>query len=259
MPTEKTSVPPRSHFGTRGMDAGAFDKRPQPRSKRGASAGDWDGSDKKRTMAMTLVAVGAGAFGLWAFTAAGSTKDAHGKIYASAGECASDGALARADCESEWRRSLVLHTDYAPTYASVASCEASHGEGKCVPATGSRDPDRRGVYIPAMSGYVMGKLLSGGYQSAPLYKLKADEKHKHRMTAAPEPARDAQGKSLSAFVWMSRNAAAATVKPAGRPLWASAQPGLGQRPASAGQKPANGAPVSRGGFGGATKAAASGG
>ncbi len=261
MATEKTSVPPRSHFGTRGVDMSALDRRPVPKSKRPAPS-DRDGSDKKRTMAMTLVAVGAGAFGLWAFAASGSTKDAHGKIYSSVGECAHDGALALAECQSEWRRSLALHADYAPVYPTVQACVAAHGEGKCIPATESRDAERRKSYIPTMSGYFMGKLITGGYQSAPLYKLKADEGHKHRMTAAPEPVRDAQGKSMSAYVWMSRTVKPAAAASAGRPLFASAQPRLGERPRPAGMRAPVGAPaapVVRGGLGGATKAAAAGG
>ena len=204
----------------------------------------------KRSLVMTLAAVGAGAFGIWAFTASGAPQDAHGKIYRSADECARDGILSASACQAEWGKSLALHLDKAPVYATRASCEASHGHNQCVPASTSNDPARRSSFVPVMSGYVMGRLTNGGYQSAPLYKLKADEQNKHRMSAAPEPVRDSQGRSLAAFVWMSRTAARPVAASAGRSLWShSARDGAKTRSASR----AVSRSAARGGFGRASR------
>lgn len=155
-------------------------------------------------------------------------------------------------CDSEWRKSLALHANKAPAYPTIAICQATHGDGRCMPATDAQDPARRSQFIPVMSGYVMGRLATGGYQSAPLYKLKADEPHKHRMSAVPEPVRDSQGRSVAAFVWLSRTTRPVAAAASGRSLWAhQAKAG----PAAGASRAATRAPAARGGFGGASRGA----
>ncbi|MGE3246908.1 MAG: DUF1190 domain-containing protein [Beijerinckiaceae bacterium] len=192
---------------------------------------------------MTLVAIGAGAFGVWAFASTGNGKDAHGKVYASPQDCARDGALSAVHCDHLWNASLKLHAARAPSFATLQKCEEEHGAGRCTqPSDG--DPARRNLYIPRMTGYVMGRLASGSYQAAPLFKMKSDGPMQHRMTATPEPAQDQQGRRISAFVWMShtRTAAASAAKPVGRSLFASK---------TGASKPG----AARGGFGGGARAA----
>lgn len=220
MPSDGSYSGQRSHFGRRGENAAISDKGSLPKFDK--KRNPRDASESKRTAIMTLVAVGAGAFGVWAFFNAGSTdKNAHGKIYSSASKCASDGILSRQECQKQWNQSLKLHAAKAPFYSSQRECEIKHGAQMCTQPGDVGSPQRRSGFIPLMTGYVMGKLAQGGYQTAPLYKLRADEPHKHRMTASPPPVKDKEGRSISAFVWISRTARAASSPVAKRSLFAS--------------------------------------
>lgn len=243
MSLDQTSVPPRQNFGMRGVDLSAQNRAPI--SKRRGKTPANDGEDSKRTIAMTLVAVGAGAFGLWAFTATGGPKDVHGKIYRNAAHCSSDGSIAGNECQDLWRKAKVVHNSHAPAYDTKLKCEAVHDAGQCIQPADAKEAERRTKFIPRMAGYVMGKLALGRYQAAPLYKLKDDEPSKYRMSAVPPPETDAQGRRYSAFVWLSRtaNSAPAAAAPKGRPLFA---------------KDGTSKPLSRGGFGQTAKASAGG-
>ena len=99
MAVESTSVPPRSSFGLRGVEEEPVNPIGR-KSWRKAKKVSKDGGDAKRSAAMTLVAIGAGAFGVWAFATAGNGKDAHGKIFGSPQACASHGAIDASRCQS---------------------------------------------------------------------------------------------------------------------------------------------------------------
>lgn len=58
MSMDSTSVAPRSHFGTRGVDMSSYNRSPQPKSKRNAGPVSRDSGDMKRSLIMTLAAVG---------------------------------------------------------------------------------------------------------------------------------------------------------------------------------------------------------
>jgi uncharacterized protein YgiB involved in biofilm formation len=237
MAVESTSVPPRPNFGLRGVEeerASPIGRKSWRKSKKPAK----DPGDAKRSAAMTLVAIGAGAFGVWAFATAGSGKDAHGKIFDSPQACARDGAIDASRCQSLWAESLRLHTNHAPNYSTKAKCEEIYGLNKCELASGAKDAVRRETYIPRMVAYTMGRLAFGGYQAAPLFKRQSDGPMQYRMSAAPEPVTDNQGRRVSAFVWMSRASASAVAPKGGRSLFPT-KPGKAS---------------SRGGFGSSAKA-----
>ncbi|MCC2095278.1 MAG: DUF1190 domain-containing protein [Hyphomicrobiales bacterium] len=209
MAVDSTSVPPRSKFGLRGIAEEPVNPIGR-KSWRKPKSSAKDSGDSKRSAAMTLVAIGAGAFGIWAFANAGSGKDAHGKIYDSPQACARDGAIATQRCQALWAESLRLHANHAPTYTTKAKCEEIHGVNKCGLASGARDAARHNLFIPHMVAYTMGRLTFGGYQAAPLFKRKSDGPMQYRMSAAPQPVTDHQGRRVSAFIWMSRASANAS-------------------------------------------------
>lgn len=205
MPQDYTTTKPRAHFGTRGVEAKPGSAA-AAQAKRHPAAATRDDGDGKRSMIMTLVAVGAGAFGVWAFFNSGTTKSAHGKIYASVDQCIAGGVLSRAECMARWKDAQALHEQKAVRYSSQAECEKVHGEGRCGPVQGSRTTV--GVFfIPRMTGYVMGRLRNGSYQAAPLFQNKADGNNRYRMTAVPKPVSDGRGGRMSPFVRVSSKAA----------------------------------------------------
>jgi uncharacterized protein YgiB involved in biofilm formation len=237
MAVESTSVPPRSSFGLRGIEEEPVNPIGRKSWRKGKTASK-DAGDAKRSAAMTLVAIGAGAFGVWAFATAGNGKDAHGKIFDSPQACARHGAIDASRCQSLWTESLRLHTNQAPNYSTKAKCEEIYGLNKCELAAGAKDPARRETYIPRMIAYTMGRLAFGGYQAAPLFKRRTDAPMQYRMSAAPEPVTDNQGRRVSAFLWMSRASASAAAPTGGRSLFPT-KPGKAS---------------SRGGFGRSAKA-----
>lgn len=246
MAGESTSVPPRSNFGMRGVEMAAADGKGR-KSWRTGKKPTKDPGEAKRTAAMTLVAIGAGAFGVWAFATSGSGKDAHGKVYNSAQACASDGAMSSDTCSRLWREALRLHTNHAPVYTTKAQCEMVHGTGRCEEPVSAFDKTRRTQYIPRMAGYAMGRLVLGGYQAAPLFKRKTDHPTQYRMSAAPEPVSDSSGRRVSAFLWMSRAKASAPAVRGGRSLW------------SKDRKEGKASKTRRGGFGKSSRTRAAGG
>ncbi len=255
MASDSVSVPPRPSFGMRGVETpekGALGRKATWRKSKTPVR---DPGEAKRNAAMLVVALGAGAFGIWAFATSSSGKDAHGKIYTSARECAADGAVGQANCARLWREALVLHKNKAPTYPTQAKCEAVHGAGRCEQPSGAQDSARRAMYIPRMSGYAMGRLAFGGYQAAPLYKRKTDLAKQYRMSAAPEPVRDSQGRRVSAFVWISRaNANSKAKSPArGRPLFGRPKNPIRRSVAPSRPTRSAAAPSRRGGFGGSSR------
>ncbi|MDP4594765.1 MAG: DUF1190 domain-containing protein, partial [Beijerinckiaceae bacterium] len=127
MANESTSVPPRSNFGMRGIDTPTVDAMGRKSTWRKSSPVKADAGEAKRSAAMTLVAIGAGAFGLWAFASTGSVKDAHGKIYSSSQECASDGAVGQSNCTRLWQEAVRLQSKNSPVQATLAKCEELYG------------------------------------------------------------------------------------------------------------------------------------
>lgn len=205
MPQDYSTTKARSHFGVRGVEAKPGSAAAATAGRHPASASRDDG-EGKRSMIMTLVAVGAGAFGVWAFFNSGATKTAHGSIYASVDQCVAGGALSRAECTARWKDAQLLHEQNATRFGSKAECEEVHGEGRCGQTQNSRS--MAGIFfIPRMTGYVMGRLQNGSYQAAPLFQNKGDGRSRFRMTAVPPPVSDGRGGRMSPFVKVTSGAA----------------------------------------------------
>jgi len=213
----------RAHFGRRGET-----RPPAPGSRMIAArkAAARDNAEARRNKLLTVAAIAAGAFGIWAFLNAGSRPvDAHGKIYASPEACAQDGLVETHLCDSLWREAAQLHAGHAPVYATSAECETAHGAGNCILAGADAPAERQAQYIPRMTSYVMGSLGGGRYQAAPLYRLTADEPFKHRMSAAPPPVLGPDGQLRGAFHWTPRDPNQRAQAPA--PLLAASGDGAG--------------------------------
>lgn len=84
------------------------------------------------------------------------------KVYASLEACQAD--LPADECTKGYNQSLAAHEASAPHYADPGSCEATYGEGQCVP----RGSGGNSFFMPMMLGYMMGA-SDGGYHYAPVY------------------------------------------------------------------------------------------
>ena len=64
-----------------------------------------------------------------------------------------------AECEGAYEQALAEHEETAPRYDAQAVCEAEHGQGACVV---EERPGGGSVFLPLMSGFLLGQMLSGG-------------------------------------------------------------------------------------------------
>jgi uncharacterized protein YgiB involved in biofilm formation len=71
----------------------------------------------------------------------------------------------KADCEAAAEKVTTEHLATAPKYADGRSCEAIHGVGNCEPRRSSSGIGE--VFMPAVAGFLLGRVLSGGGIGAP--------------------------------------------------------------------------------------------
>lgn len=131
----------------------------------------------RRSRSIRLVLLGgAGAFML---TACEDPVDVatQGQLFTDAQACES--AYDQKECLDAYRRAESSHVETAPKFASREQCEAEFGVENCTPApreaAAQGDPAQAGVgggswFMPAMMGFMMGRMMGGGYASAPVYR-----------------------------------------------------------------------------------------
>lgn len=153
-------------------------RRPPPARPRRPQAGE----DRKRTMAITLLALGAGAVTIGAFTGLGSSSRDRLRVFGSVASCEADGQIPAAECAAQYQQALSAHERSAPAFATRENCENEYGAGNCVnPSAASGRPS---MFIPMMNGYLMARRATGGFQAAPLYRRPADPAGEFRQSAA---------------------------------------------------------------------------
>lgn len=267
------SRPPRPQFGLRGMDGA----NPSPSFRALQGEGSRRGDDPKRTMILTLAALGAGGVALYFF--AGDSRIAEGapQVYTDVAQCVASGLYPGGVCEVQWNEANKLHQIAAPDYASMSACEDKHGAGRCMKPAVPEDPQRSSRYIPVMAGYFFGNTAAGAQRGVPLYNFASEgPKEFHVAELKPKSAEDPVDKaSLAnrdeksgsgsrslimipaaiALPGMTPRTPAAGLAPsapsapsAASPAGAAAAPGAAARPAAAPAGTAA-APAARGGFG----------
>lgn len=136
---------------------------------------------RKRTLVVSLLALGAGAAGAGAYLGSGSETDTGNRIFTSQQQCERDSAVPAEECRKQFVAAKQAHENAAPLFPSREACETEYGDGKCAnPSSGSRTS----YFIPAMTGYMMGRAAGGGYQAAPLYQRRGDPPGQYRQMAA---------------------------------------------------------------------------
>ncbi|MCR0984405.1 DUF1190 domain-containing protein [Roseomonas populi] len=120
-------------------------------------------------IALTLVA-GAG-IGAWAVGAFSGDRDEEGVLTSEAACVERLGSDAGPECGDVFRDAAAEHARTAPRYASEQECrEATGGECTGVGASKSAGATAASLFIPAMAGVMVGRLLADGTRGAmPVY------------------------------------------------------------------------------------------
>lgn len=195
--------PQKGGFGKKGK--AMQPAKPGPQSPK--TVGPPPKSGSKRSTAVTLLALGAGAVTIYAATRDDSTDYAlerteQTQLFASKEECASSGKIPTLDCENAWREAQRAHESYAPRFSSLASCETEFGPGKC--GTPSTLGATAGIFVPLMTGYALAQ-MSNGYRAQALYQRIGDAPGQFRVSGFAEPPPPQQQQSSSSSSGSSRS------------------------------------------------------
>lgn len=102
-------------------------------------------------------------------------------MYQNADDCSSANPGKSAECTASYNNALKEAERTAPKYASREDCVAEFGEGQCqqAPAQAGMAPENQAqaqssgsFWMPLMAGYMMGRMMSGGFQQQPLFSSK---------------------------------------------------------------------------------------
>lgn len=135
---------------------------------------------RKRTIAITLLALGAGAVTIGMFSGSGTSTQP--RTYKDVASCEADKLIPSSECESNFKQALSNHERSAPAFQNRENCEKEYGAGNC--ANPSASSGRASMFIPLMVGYLLAQRASGGYQAAPLYRRPGDPANEFRQSAA---------------------------------------------------------------------------
>ncbi|ACL60408.1 DUF1190 domain-containing protein [Methylobacterium nodulans] len=126
------------------------------------------GSKRSQAVSLALLlGAGATAYGLARRDPSQQEEDA--LVYRDLAACLAQGARRREDCEAADREARALYPQVAPRYATQAACEAHHGCGGCR-AGDAVTPAAAGAFIPALSGFMLGRTPEQNLPVQPLYR-----------------------------------------------------------------------------------------
>jgi uncharacterized protein YgiB involved in biofilm formation len=125
----------------------------------------------KRSSHVALFVLGA-----TAFTLAGCQEDkTEAAAFSDLGSCKqaakSDGWFTEQDCETTFAEATKTYEETAPRYESKALCEEEHGVGACgSEQVASGGGFGGGIFMPLMTGYLLGQMLGGRPSAQPLVR-----------------------------------------------------------------------------------------
>jgi uncharacterized protein YgiB involved in biofilm formation len=96
-----------------------------------------------------------------------SKKQASVGSFATAAECRASGTFTDEQCEAAQRDALGQYEQRAPRYTSREDCETAHGAAACTP----RESHGQSWFMPALTGFMVGRMLSGGGAAMPAAPL----------------------------------------------------------------------------------------
>ncbi|ELM3736854.1 DUF1190 family protein [Edwardsiella piscicida] len=103
-------------------------------------------------------------------------------LYQNADDCSKANPSMSAQCKTSYDDALKEAAKTAPKYATSEDCIAEFGEGQCTqtpaqagmaPTTGNTNAEAAqsggSFWMPLMAGYMMGRLMGGGFNQQPLF------------------------------------------------------------------------------------------
>ncbi|MFH0782875.1 MAG: DUF1190 domain-containing protein [Pseudomonadota bacterium] len=105
------------------------------------------------------------------------------KVVNSPEECVKTSGLTLVECQAAYQKAQAEAERTGPKYKSTSECESEFGSGRC---TQSRSG---GYFMPMMTGFIMGRMLSGGNYGGsgynPVYQYNGPNSAQHNkiMTA----------------------------------------------------------------------------
>jgi uncharacterized protein YgiB involved in biofilm formation len=113
------------------------------------------------------------------FVLAGCEKsDQNVTLYQNSDDCSRANPSMREQCSAAYHNALQQAEKTAPKFASRADCVAEFGEDQCTQApaqAGMAAGSQAGgsFWMPLMAGYMMGRMMNGGYSQQPLFTSRA--------------------------------------------------------------------------------------
>ncbi|SPF81639.1 DUF1190 domain-containing protein [Pseudoprimorskyibacter insulae] len=126
----------------------------------------------KRSKTAALFIVGAAAFALSGCKEEKVDAQAFPDLDACIRSAKADNLFSEADCTSAFAEAQALHVETAPRYDSLQVCEEQYGEGNCGSEQQATSGGSGSIFMPLLTGYLIGNMLGGGrgIASQPLYK-----------------------------------------------------------------------------------------
>ena len=97
-------------------------------------------------------------------------------VVSSVAECSTNTQLSREECESAYKKAQAEAERTGPKYANNRNCEAEFGLGGC-------QQHSSGVFMPLMTGFMVGQLMSNSYNPVYRYGNQGSPNYNHVMTA----------------------------------------------------------------------------
>lgn len=114
----------------------------------------------KRSKTAALFILGASAFALAGCQEEQTQASAFPDEASCRAQASEGGWFTEKDCTDAFAQAQVLHDETAPRYDSKELCETEHGPEACVQDGGSGGGG--GIFLPIMTGYLLGQALGGG-------------------------------------------------------------------------------------------------
>lgn len=104
--------------------------------------------------------------------------DENVSLYQNAEDCSQANPSSSAQCTTAYNAAQAEAAKTAPKYASREDCVAEFGEGQCTQAPAqagmAAQPQQSGSFwMPLMAGYMMGRMMGGGFAQQPLFTSKS--------------------------------------------------------------------------------------
>lgn len=102
-------------------------------------------------------------------------------MYQNADDCSQAHPSMAEQCQTSYKQAQQEAIKTAPKYATQADCVAEFGEGQCTatPTSANSGTEQTaqtqqsgGSWMPLLAGYMMGRMMSGGFAQQPLFTSK---------------------------------------------------------------------------------------